>query len=67
MALENPRVFEQPDEPAAREQLDRVIDGNRPRSRSADLLAEAEPDLLAHFTFPETIATGSAARTHSSG
>jgi putative transposase len=48
-------VFEQPDEASAREQCDRVIDGLRVRfPRVADLLAEAEPDLLAHFTFPET-------------
>jgi len=48
-------VFEQPDERSAREQLDRVIDGLRPRfPKVAELLAEAEPDLLAHFTFPET-------------
>jgi putative transposase len=48
-------VFEQPDERSAREQLDRVIDGIRPRFPAvAELLAEAEPDLLAHFTFPET-------------
>jgi len=48
-------VFEQPDETAAHEQLDRVIDGLRPRFPAvAELLAEAEPDLLAHFTFPET-------------
>jgi Transposase, Mutator family len=48
-------VFEQPDEGSAREQLDRVIDGIRPRfPQVAELLAEAEADLLAHFTFPET-------------
>jgi len=48
-------VFEQPDEASAREQLDRVVDGIRPRfPQVAELLAEAEPDLLAHFTFPET-------------
>ena len=48
-------VFEQPDEHAAREQLDRVIDGLRPRfGPVADLLTEAEPDLLAHFAFPES-------------
>jgi transposase-like protein len=47
-------VFEQPDERAAREQLDRVIDGLRPRFGAvADLLSDAEPDLLAHFAFPE--------------
>ena len=48
-------VFEQPDGASAREQLDRVIDGMaRPYPRVADLLTEAEPDLLAHFAFPET-------------
>jgi putative transposase len=47
-------VFEQPDAGAARAQLDRVIDGLRPRFGAvADLLTEAEPDLLAHFGFPE--------------
>ncbi len=48
-------VFEQPDGTAAREQLDRVIDGMaRPYPRVAELLTAAEPDLLAHFAFPET-------------
>jgi transposase-like protein len=48
-------IFEQPDEAAAREQLGRVVDGLRPRFPAvASLLAEAEVDLLAHFTFPET-------------
>jgi transposase-like protein len=48
-------IFEQPDEASARDQVGRVIDGLRPRfPAGADLLAEAEPDLLAHFTFPET-------------
>lgn len=48
-------VFEQPDGVSAREQLDRVIDGMaRPYPRVADLLTSAEPDLLAHFAFPET-------------
>jgi len=47
-------VFEQPDGRAAREQLDRVIDGLRPRFDAvAELLTGAEPDLLAHFAFPE--------------
>jgi putative transposase len=47
-------VFEQPDGRAAREQLDRVIDGVRPRFPAvAELLTGAEPDLLAHFAFPE--------------
>jgi transposase-like protein len=32
-----------------------VIEGLRPRFRAvADLLGDAEPDLLAHFTFPES-------------
>jgi hypothetical protein len=48
-------IFEQPDEGSAREQLGRVVDGLRPRFPAvADLLADAEPDLLTHFTFPET-------------
>ncbi|MGQ0805789.1 MAG: transposase [Actinomycetota bacterium] len=48
-------VFVQPDEAAAREQLDRVIDGFRPRYPAvAELLTAAEPDLLAHFAFPES-------------
>ena len=47
-------VFEQPDGRAAREHLDRVIDGLRPRFDAvAELLTSAEPDLLAHFAFPE--------------
>jgi transposase-like protein len=48
-------VFEQPDEASARQQLGRVVDGLRPRFPAvADLLTDAEPDLLTHFTFPET-------------
>ena len=48
-------VFEQPNEGAARRQLDAVIDTVAPRfPRVADLLADAQPDLLAHFAFPET-------------
>jgi len=48
-------IFEQPDEGSAREQLGRVVDGLRPRFPGvAELLAGAEPDLLTHFTFPET-------------
>jgi putative transposase len=47
-------VIEQPDGMSAREQLDRVIDGFRPRYPAvAELLTRAEPDLLAHFAFPE--------------
>ena len=47
-------VLEQPDGMSAREQLDRVIDGFRPRFPAvAELLTGAEPDLLAHFAFPE--------------
>ncbi len=48
-------VFEQPDEPAARAQLERVIDTFAPRFPAvAELLADAQPDLLAHFAFPES-------------
>ena len=48
-------VFEQPDGASAREQLDRVVDGlARPYPKVAELLADAEPDLLTHFAFPET-------------
>jgi transposase-like protein len=47
-------VFEQPDERSARAQLDRVIDGLRPRFPAvAELLTDAQPDLLTHFAFPE--------------
>jgi len=47
-------VIEQPDGMSAREQLDRVIDGFRPRFPAvAELLTRAEPDLLAHFAFPQ--------------
>lgn len=48
-------IFEQPDEATAQAQLGRVVDGLRPRFPGvAELLATAEADLLAHFTFPET-------------
>jgi len=48
-------VFEQPDERSASAQLGRVVDGLRPRfDRVAELLLDAETDLLAHFAFPET-------------
>ena len=48
-------VFEQPDERSAREQSGRVIESIRPRFPAvADLLADAEADLLSHFTFPES-------------
>ena len=48
-------IFEQPDEAAAREQLRRTVDGLQARFPTvAELLVEAETDLLAHFTFPET-------------
>ena len=41
-------VFEQPDQAAARSQLDGFIDTFAPRfPRVAELLADAEPDLLA--------------------
>ena len=48
-------VFEQPDERAAREQFGGVIDSLEPRFPTvARLLLDAEPDILAHFAFPET-------------
>jgi transposase-like protein len=48
-------IFEQPDERSAKEQSGRVIEGIRPRFPAvAELLTDAEPDLLAHFTFPDT-------------
>lgn len=48
-------IFEQPDEAAAREQLRRAVDGLEARfPRVAELLVEAEADILVHFTFPET-------------
>jgi putative transposase len=48
-------VFEQPDEASAREQSGRVIESLRPRFPAvAELLTDAEADLLVHFTFPET-------------
>ena len=48
-------IFEQPDERSAREQSGRVIESIRPRFPAvAELLTDAEQDLLAHFTFPET-------------
>jgi putative transposase len=48
-------VFEQPDERSAHDQLTRVIETLEPRFPAvARLLADAEPDILAHFTFPET-------------
>jgi transposase-like protein len=48
-------VFEQPDETAARRQLDAVIDTLRPRFPAvAELLTDAQPDLLTHFAFPES-------------
>jgi transposase-like protein len=48
-------IFEQPDERSAREQFCSVIDSLEPRFPAvAKLLLDAESDLLAHFTFPET-------------
>ena len=48
-------VFEQPDEQAARDQFGQVIDSLEPRFPAvAKLLLDAESDLLAHFSFPET-------------
>lgn len=47
-------IFEQPDEPSARAQLRRVVDGLEARFPAvADLLVRAETDLLVHFTFPD--------------
>jgi putative transposase len=46
-------VFEQPDQASARAQLDLVIDTVRPRFPAvAELLTDAQPDLLTHFAFP---------------
>jgi putative transposase len=46
-------VFAQPDPVTAREQWRRVADGFRPRyARLADLLDDAEPDVLAYLAFP---------------
>ena len=48
-------IFEQPDEASAREQLRRAVDGLQVRfPKVAELLVEAEADLLVHFTFPDT-------------
>jgi transposase-like protein len=48
-------VLEQPTEAAARSQATLVIEGLRARFPAvAELLATAEPDLLAHMTFPES-------------
>jgi transposase-like protein len=48
-------IFEQPDEASARAQLRRVADGLEGRFPGvAALLLEAEPDLLVHFTFPDS-------------
>lgn len=48
-------VFEQPDERSASAQLGCVVEGLRHRfERVAELLLDAETDLLAHFAFPET-------------
>jgi transposase-like protein len=48
-------IFEQPDEASARAQLRRVVDGLTARFPAvAQLLIDAEADLLVHFTFPDT-------------
>jgi transposase-like protein len=48
-------IFEQPDEAQARAQLRRVVDGLEARFPAvAELLIGAEPDLLVHFTFPDS-------------
>ena len=55
VATVNRTIFEQPDEASAREQLRRAVDGLQVRfPKVAELLVEAEADLLVHFTFPET-------------
>jgi len=47
-------IFEQLDESAASGQLRRVADGLAARFPAvAELLTDAEPDLLVHFTFPD--------------
>ena len=46
-------VFAQPDHPSALTQLEKVVDGLRPRfEQAATLLADAAEDLLAHKHFP---------------
>lgn len=46
-------IFAQPDHASAMAQLDRVLEGLRPRfPQAAELLEEAAEDLLAHFHFP---------------
>lgn len=48
-------IFEQPDEAAAHEQLGHIAESLEARFPAvARLLLDAEADLLAHFTFPET-------------
>jgi transposase-like protein len=48
-------IFDQPDEDAARAQLRLAVDGLQARFPAvAELLVEAETDLLVHFTFPDT-------------
>ena len=47
-------IFEQPDEASAQAQLRRVADGlHKAFPAVAELLLDAEADLLVHFTFPE--------------
>jgi putative transposase len=48
-------VFEQPDEAAAHDQLGHIAQGLQTKFPAvARLLHDAEPDILAHFAFPET-------------
>jgi putative transposase len=48
-------VFEQPDEGAAHDQLGHIADGLQTKFPAvAQLLLDAESDILAHFAFPET-------------
>jgi transposase-like protein len=61
-------IFEQPDEPSARAQLRRVVDGLEARfPKVAELLEGAEADLLAHLAFLSPTVARSARRTPRSG
>ncbi len=46
-------IFVQPDQEAAKAQLDKVVEGLRPKfPKAAQLLADAAEDVLAYMTFP---------------